>query len=67
MAGNTESPGMLTTALVLGIVGGVFGIIGAILWMLFAGFGAAFDMAGAGAFAGGGFIALFLAVLGIVG
>ncbi|WP_311543651.1 hypothetical protein [Streptomonospora wellingtoniae] len=58
---------MLTTALVLGIVGGVFGIISALLALLAGGLGAAFEAEGSGEVVGLGFAAVFIGVVGIVG
>ncbi|MFD0772689.1 hypothetical protein ACFQZ2_01990 [Streptomonospora algeriensis] len=67
MAGDSGHPGMLTTALVLGIIGGVFGIIGALAAMFLGGLGAAFAAEGAGEIVGLGFAAVFIGVVGIVG
>jgi hypothetical protein len=53
--------------MVLGIVGGVFGILGALLAMMVGGLGAAFDAEGSASIVGLGFAAVFLGVLGIVG
>lgn len=53
--------------MVLGIVGGVFGILGALLAMVVGGMGAAFGAEGSGTIVGLGFAAVFVAVLGIVG
>ncbi|WP_052810145.1 hypothetical protein [Streptomonospora alba] len=58
---------MLTTALVLGIVGGVFGIIGGLAAMLVGGLGAAFEAQDSGSIVGWGFAAVFFGVAGIVG
>ena len=58
---------MRTAALVLGIVGGVFGIFGGLLAMLVGGIGAAFEAEGSGTVAGAGFAAIMLGVLGIIG
>ncbi|MUL43098.1 hypothetical protein FZ103_18325 [Streptomonospora sp. PA3] len=58
---------MLTTALVLGIVGGALGIVAALLVMLLGGLGAGFAAEGAGELIGLGFAAVFIGVVGIVG
>lgn len=58
---------MRTAALVLGIIGGVFGIIAGILAMLIGGAGAAFQADDSGTIVGLGFAAIFIGVLGIVG
>jgi hypothetical protein len=58
---------MRTAALVLGIVGGVFGILAGLLAMLVGGIGSAFDAEGSGMVAGLGFAAIMLGVLGIIG
>ena len=66
MSGN-EKNGKQTGALVLGIVGGVFGIIAALVAMFFGGLGAAVGADGGETVIGLGFVAVFLAVAGIVG
>lgn len=58
---------MRTTAMVLGIVGGVFGIIFSLLAMLIGGAGAALNAEGGGTVTVLGFVAFFLAVAAIVG
>ena len=58
---------MRTASLVLGIVGGVFGVIAGILAMLIGGAGAAFQATDSGTVIGLGFAAIFIGVLGIVG
>ena len=58
---------MRTAALVLGIIGGVFGIIAGLLAMLVGGAGAAFDAADSGTVIGLGFAAVFIGVVAIVG
>ena len=58
---------MRTASLVLGIIGGVFGIIAGILAMLIGGAGAAFEQSNSGTVIGLGFTAIFIGVLGIVG
>ncbi|WP_461002749.1 hypothetical protein [Streptomonospora sediminis] len=58
---------MLTTALVLGIVGGALGIVAAFAVLIFGGIGAAFEAAGYGELLGLGFAAVFIGVVGIVG
>ena len=58
---------MRTASLVLGIIGGVFGIIAGFLAMLFGGAGAAFQASGSGTIVGLGFAAVFIGVVGIVG
>ncbi|MDQ3784408.1 MAG: hypothetical protein M3360_05950 [Actinomycetota bacterium] len=63
---NTPS-GKLTASMVLGIVGGVFGIMAAIVALFIGGLGGALGGEGAGEVAGLGFVAIFLAVAGIVG
>lgn len=64
---TTETSGKLTAAMVLGIIGGVFGIIGALIALFIGGLGAAFEAEGGGTIAGLGFVAVFIGVLGIVG
>ena len=58
---------MRTASLVLGIIGGVFGIIAGLLAMTIGGVGAAFEASDAGTITGLGFAAVFIGVLGIVG
>ena len=58
---------MKTAALVLGIVGGVFGILAGLLAMLVGGIGSAFEAEGSGSVVGLGFAAILLGVLGIIG
>ena len=58
---------MRTAAMVLGIVGGVFGIIFAVLAVVIGGAGVAFGAEGAGTVAGLGFVAILLAIAAIVG
>jgi hypothetical protein len=58
---------MRTSALVLGIIGGVFGIIAGLLAMMIGGAGAAFEAQDSGTVVGLGFSAVFIGVLGIVG
>lgn len=58
---------MRTASLVLGIIGGVFGIIAALLTLLLGGLGSAFDAAGAGSIVGRSFFAVFVGVIAIVG
>ena len=58
---------MRTASLVLGIIGGVFGIIAGLLAMLVGGAGAVFAAQGAGTVVGLGFAAVFIGVVGIVG
>ena len=58
---------MRTASLVLGIIGGVFGIIAGFLAMLFGGAGAAFQAEGSGTIVGLGIAAVFIGVVGIVG
>lgn len=53
--------------MVLGIVGGVFGILAALLAMMVGGMGAAFDAEGSETIVGLGFAAVFVGVVGIVG
>lgn len=64
MAGRSGHPGMLTTALVLGIVGGVFGIISTLIAMLIGGLGAACEGGGSGGLVGLGFAAVFISLMG---
>ncbi|MBA3474012.1 MAG: hypothetical protein H0T57_12435 [Rubrobacter sp.] len=58
---------MRTASLVLGIIGGVFGIIAGFLAMLFGGVGLAVEGEGAGTVVGLGFAAVFIGVVAIVG
>ncbi len=58
---------MRTASLVLGITGGVFGIIAALLALMLGGIGSAFDAAGAGSIVGRSFFAVFIGVIAIVG
>jgi hypothetical protein len=58
---------MRTASLVLGIIGGVFGIIAGLLAMTIGGAGAAFEAADSGTIVGLGFAAVFIGVVGIVG
>ncbi|MHB9052875.1 MAG: DUF4064 domain-containing protein [Thermoleophilia bacterium] len=58
---------MRTTAMVLGIIGGVFGILFSLLAMVIGGAGAALNAEGGGTVTGLGFVAFFLAVAAIVG
>lgn len=58
---------MRTASLVLGIIGGVFGIIAGFLAMLLGGVGLAVEGEGAGLVVGLGFGAIFVGVVGIVG
>lgn len=62
-----KGKGMSTAALVLGIVGGVFGILAGLLAMMVGGIGSAFDAEGSGSIVGLGFAAIMLGVLGIIG
>lgn len=59
--------GKLTTAMVLGIVGGVFGVLSALLALLVGGIAAGFEAEGGELVAGLGFAAIFIGVAGIVG
>ncbi|MEY8351473.1 DUF4064 domain-containing protein [Bacillus cereus] len=56
-----------TTEFVLGLIGGIFGIIGAILALMVGGLGAAFEAEGANSIIGLGWAAVGLSILGIVG
>jgi len=58
---------MRTAAQVLGIVGGVFGIIFALIAMFVGGLGAALAEEGSGTLIGLGFVAILLAIAAIVG
>ena len=58
---------MRTASLVLGIIGGVFGIIAGLLTLTIGGVGAAFDASGAESIAGRSFVAVLVGVVGIVG
>lgn len=58
---------MRTASLVLGIIGGVFGIIAGFLAMLIGGAGAAFQAQDSGTIIGLGFAAVFIGVVAIVG
>lgn len=59
--------GKLTTAMVLGIVGGVFGILSALLAMVVGGIAAGLEAEGGGLVASLGFASIFIGVTGIVG
>ena len=56
-----------TASLVLGIIGGVFGIIAGFLALLFGGIGAAFQANDSGTIVGLGFAAVLIEVVAIVG
>ncbi|KFM95117.1 DUF4064 domain-containing protein [Bacillus clarus] len=56
-----------TTEFVLGLIGGIFGILGAILALMIGGLGAAFEADGANSIIGLGWAAVALSILGIVG
>jgi len=56
-----------TASLVLGIIGGVFGIIASLLTLLFGGIGSVFDAAGAEGIVARSFFAVFVGVVAIVG
>lgn len=58
---------MRTAAMVLGIIGGVFGILFSLLAMMIGGAGAAFNAEDSGMVMGLGFAAFFIAVAAIVG
>lgn len=58
---------MRTASLVLGIIGGVFGIIAALLTLLFGGIGSAFEATGAESIVARSFVAVFVGVVAIVG
>lgn len=58
---------MRTASLVLGIVGGVFGIIAGFLALLFGGLGVATEQAEGGTIVGLGVAAIFISVVAIVG
>jgi hypothetical protein len=58
---------MRTASLVLGITGGVFGIIAALLTLLLGGLGSAFEAAEAGSIVARSFFAVFVGVVAIVG
>lgn len=58
---------MRTASLVLGIIGGVFGIIAGFLAMFLGGVGLAIEGDGAGTVVGLGFAAIFIAIVAIVG
>lgn len=58
---------MRTASLVLGIIGGVCGIIAGLLGMMFGGLGMATEQAGAGGITRRAFLAVFVAIMGIVG
>jgi len=62
-----NSSGKQTAALVLGIVGGIFGIIAAFIAMVVGGLGAAFGADGGETVVGLGFAAVFIGVAAIVG
>jgi hypothetical protein len=56
-----------TAELVLGIVGGIFGIIAGLLALFVGGFGAILDVQGAETVMGLGFGAIILGVIGVIG
>jgi hypothetical protein len=58
---------MRTGALVLGIIGGIFGIISAVLAFVVGGIGDFFDAEGAETVVGLGWSALFFCLVGLVG
>lgn len=58
---------MLTAAMVLGIIGGISGIVSGLLVLMFGGIGAAFEASGSASVAWWGYVAVFLAVMGVVG
>ena len=58
---------MRTASLVLGIIGGVFGIIAGFLALLFGGVGVATEQAQGGTVVGLGFAAVLIGVIAIVG
>jgi hypothetical protein len=58
---------MKVAALVLGILGGVGGFVGAIFALVVGGLGAVFGAKGAGTVIGGGWAAIPLALIGIIG
>src|SRR5690625_7087095 len=58
---------MRTASFVLGLVGGILGILAAILAMFIGGVGSAFEASDSGSIIGLGFSALLASVLGIVG
>jgi hypothetical protein len=58
---------MRTGALVLGIIGGLFGIISAVITLFVGGIGGAVGAEGAGTVVGLGWAALFFSLLGLVG
>lgn len=62
-----ETSGKLTAALVLGIIGGVFGIVAALLAMVVGGIGSAVGAEDGDLVVGLGFAAVFIATAAIVG
>jgi hypothetical protein len=62
-----SASGKQTAALVLGIIGGIFGIIAAFIAMFVGGLGAAFGADGGETVIGLGFAAVFIGVAAIVG
>lgn len=58
---------MRIAALVLGIIGGIFGIFGSLFATMVGGLGAAFNAKGASEVAGLGFVAVFISIAGLVG
>lgn len=58
---------MRLASLILGIIGGLFGLGGAVLALFVGGLGSAFGAEGAETVAGLGFAAIALAILGIIG
>jgi hypothetical protein len=58
---------MRTGALVLGLIGGIFGLISAVIALFVGGIGGAVEAEGAGTVVGLGWSALFFSLLGLVG
>ena len=63
----SDTSGRLTAALVLGIIGGVFGIVAALLAMAVGGIGSAVGAEGGDTVIGLGFAAVFIGTAAIVG
>jgi len=56
-----------TAELVLGIIGGIFGLLGAIVALFLGGLGGAFGMSGAETIVGLGWLAILASIIGLVG
>ena len=64
---QTEKIKSRTVELVLGLLGGIFGLIGAITAIMFGGLGQALNASGASSIVGAGVMAIIFSIIGIVG